>query len=75
MMLVLLSDHLKKAGTLSPRDGNESHSRGGGAPVRKNTSPVKNQKKSKKTRGRETRAREVKSPSPSMANHVLDLIF
>ena len=35
--------------------------------------PLKN--KIQKTRGRETHAREVKAPSPSMANHVLDLFF
>jgi len=32
-------------------------------------------KTSKKMRGTETRAREVKGPSPSVANHVIDLIF
>ena len=32
-------------------------------------------KKSKKTWGRETHARELKGPSPSVANHVLDLGF
>ena len=52
--------------TVEPRGVNESHSREGGGPVRKDTSPFK--KKIQKTRGRETRTGEVKDPSPSMAH-------
>ena len=40
---------------------------------RKDHVPLEN--KSKKTRGRQTHAREVKGPSLSIANHLLDLMF
>ena len=47
--------------TAATRGGNESHSRGGGAADH-------SLKKIPKTRWRETRAREVKDPSPSIYN-------
>jgi len=58
--------------TVATRGGNESHSRGRGRPVRKDQSPSK---KIKKNRGRETRAREVKDPSPCMAIHAWQSMY
>jgi len=56
--------------TAATRGGNAFHFRGGGGPVRKDTSPFN--KKIQKNRRRDTRAIEVKNLSPSMICYVLD---